>query len=308
MRCAPCWDLSSAQEKWARPLCAGVLSAVDGRTASRTSASTTDTIAQMTIGVICAIPQELAHLRSILSEAKRQEIAQITFDVGALEGHRVVLAAAGMGKVNTGVVAALLADRFRCRVIVFTGVAGGLDPELCIGDVVIADRVVQHDCGLLQDERLHPYQPGHVPFINPTERLGYLADPQLVERVKRRLGGIDLPLLSVTAGSARRPSRINFGTILTGDQYLHCERTRDRLYNDFGGLAIDMEGGALAQVCESFGIPWLVIRALSDLAGAGSGLDFNRFVQKVAVSSARLLLRVLPVLDDATNCPASQEN
>jgi adenosylhomocysteine nucleosidase len=110
----------------------------------------------LTIGVICAIPQELAHLRAVLSGSEHHQIAHTTFDVGQLEGHRVVLAAAGMGKVNTGLVATLLADRFRCRAIVFTGVAGGLDPELRIGDIVIADRVVQHDFGLIEDERLHP--------------------------------------------------------------------------------------------------------------------------------------------------------
>lgn len=251
----------------------------------------------MTIGVICAIPHELEHLRSALVGAQRQEIAQITFDAGELDTHRVVLAAAGMGKVNTGLVATLLADRFHCRSIVFTGVAGGLDPQLHIGDIVIADRVVQHDSGLLTDERLQTYQPGYVPFINPTERLGYPIDPELMDRVKHRLNGFTLPTLSAAAGGGARPPQIRYGTILTGDQYLHCERTRHRLHNDFGGLAIEMEGGALAQVCESFGIPWLVIRALSDLAGANSGLDFTRFVKEVANSSARVVLHVLAVLD-----------
>ncbi|QUR65846.1 5'-methylthioadenosine/adenosylhomocysteine nucleosidase [Mycobacterium spongiae] len=251
----------------------------------------------MTIGVICAIPQELAYLRSALVDAERQEIGLITFDCGRLENHRVVLAEAGMGKVNTGQVATLLADRFHCRTVVFTGVAGGLDPRLHIGDIVIADRVVQHDFGLLTDERLQTYQPGHIPFIKPTDRLGYPVDSELMDRVKHRLAGFALPELSAAAGAGVRRPRINYGAVLTGDQYVHCARTRDRLHGDFGGLAIEMEGGALAQVCESFSIPWLVIRALSDLAGADSGLDFNRFVTEVAASSARILMHLLAVLD-----------
>jgi adenosylhomocysteine nucleosidase len=97
----------------------------------------------------------------------------------------------------------------------------------------------------------------------------------------------------------RPPTAISYGTILTGDQYLHCARTRSRLHNEFGGLAIEMEGGALAQVCASFGIPWLVVRALSDLAGVDSRLDFSRFVDEVAMSSALILLRLLPILDAA---------
>lgn len=251
----------------------------------------------MTIGVICAIPQELAYLRGVLHEAKRETVAQIVFDTGELDGRRVALAEAGMGKVNTGLVATLLADRFRCRTIIFTGVAGGLDPKLCIGDIVIAERVVQHDFGVLRDEQLQPYQPGHVPFIKPTERFGYPVDLALLDRVKHRLEEFSLPALPTAAGGGDRPPRINYGTILTGDQYLHCERTRNRLHTDFGGLAVEMEGGALAQICESFAIPWLVIRALSDLAGTDSGLDFNRFVHEVAGSSARIVLRLLPILD-----------
>jgi adenosylhomocysteine nucleosidase len=250
----------------------------------------------VTIGVMCAIPQEWAYLRSVLSCDLTEEIAHITFDTGELEAQRVVLAAAGMGKVNTGLVATLLADRFDCHTIVFTGIAGGLDPQLHIGDLVIADRVVQHDCGVIEAEGLRPYQAGHVPFINPTERFGYAVDPELIERVKRRLEGFGLPVLPQAASGTGRLPRITYGTVLTGDQYLHSESARNRLHNDFGGRAIDMEGGALAQVCEAFAVPWLVIRALSDLAGTDSGVDFNLFAEKVAISSARVLLRLLPKL------------
>jgi adenosylhomocysteine nucleosidase len=248
------------------------------------------------IGVICAIPQEWAYLRSLLSGADREQIANVTFDTGELDANPVVLVAAGMGKVNTGLAATLLVDRFRCHTIVFTGVAGGLDPRLHIGDIVVADRVVQHDFGVIENQRLTPYQPGHVPFINPTERFGYPVEPELIEAVKRRLEGFTLPALPATAGGTGTPARISYGTVLTCDQYLHCESTRNRLHGDFGALAIEMEGGALAQVCEAFGIPWLVIRTLSDLAGVDSGVDFNLFVAEVAISSARILRCVLPAL------------
>ena len=83
---------------------------------------------------------------------------------------------------------------------------------------------------------------------------------------------------------------------MTGDQYLHCEVTRDRLHGDLGGHAVEMEGAAVSQVCESFGIPWLVIRALSDLAGAQSRVDFTAFVEEVSAQSASILRHLLPVL------------
>jgi adenosylhomocysteine nucleosidase len=250
----------------------------------------------VTLGLICAIPQELNHLRNALSDSHREVSAHAQFDVGTLDGYPVVLAGAGMGKVNAAIVTTLLADRFRCRTIVFSGVAGGLDPTLAIGDVVIADRVVQHDAGVIENQRLRTYQAGHVPFINPTERLGYAVNSELLTRVRDRLDGFALPILSTAAGGRTRPHRIAYGAILSGDQYLHCEPTRSRLHSAFGGRAIEMEGGAVAQACDAFGIPWLVIRALSDLAGHDSRIDFAAFVDEVAATSAVILRRVLPVL------------
>jgi adenosylhomocysteine nucleosidase len=250
----------------------------------------------VTVGLICAIDQEIAHLRNALKHHHTEVVAHASFDHGRLDGHEVVVAGAGIGKVNAAVVATMLADRFGCRTIVFSGVAGGLDPALQIGDVVIADRTVQHDAGVIKDARAETYQAGHLPFINPTDQLGHPVDPELLQRVKNRLDGFTLPPLSTAAGGHDRPPRIAYGTVLTDDQFLLSETVRDRLHQELGGLAIEMEGGAVAQVCDRFGVPWLVIRALSDLAGRESGFDFNTFVADVAASSAAILRHLLPVL------------
>lgn len=238
----------------------------------------------VTIGLICAIPQELAHLRSALADARSENVAHTVFDTGTIDGHDVVLAGSGMGKVNAALVTTLLADRFGCRAVVFSGVAGGLDPRLAIGDIVVADIVIQHDAGMLENERVQVYQPGYVPVINPTDQLGYPTDPDLLDRVRRRLEGISIP------------GQIVYGTVLSGDQYLNCDITRERLLGELGGQAVEMEGGAVAQVCEAFGIPWLVIRALSDLAGGNALFDFTTFVDQAAASSAAILRRLLSVL------------
>jgi adenosylhomocysteine nucleosidase len=250
----------------------------------------------MTIGLLCAIPEELAHLRVLLNTTSTTDLAHIRFDEGILDGHRVVLAGAGMGKVNAAVVTTLLAERFGCRVVVLSGVAGGLDPALHIGDVVIAENIVQHDAGRIENDALQRYQAGHVSFINPTDTLGYSMDVDLLGRVRQRLDGVALPALSPSAGGTDRPPRIVFGAILTGDQYVHCETTRQRLHRELDGQAVEMEGGAVAQVCETFGVPWVVIRALSDLAGRDSALDFAVFAQEVAAISAHLVRRIVPVL------------
>ncbi len=251
--------------------------------------------AETTIGLIAALPQELAHLRAVLEHDRATEIGGFRFDHGRLDGRDVVVAEAGIGKVNTAVVATLLAARFSADLLVFSGVAGGLDPDLMIGDLVIATRAVQHDAGVIEDGRLLPYQAGHVPFFNPADRLGYDADPALLTRVRARLEGVELPPLSREAGGAGRPPRLVYGTILAGDQFIHCEATRARLHREFEARAVAMEGAAMAQVAERMGISWLEIRALSDLAGRDSRFDFAAFVDQVAASSFTVLRRLLPV-------------
>lgn len=250
----------------------------------------------MTIGLLCAIPEELDHLRALLHTTGTREMARIRFDEGLLDGHPVVLAGTGMGKVNAAVVTTLLAETFGCRVIVFSGVAGGLDPALHIGDVVIADRIIQHDVGRVENDVLLRYQAGHVSFINPTDALGYSMDEDLLARVRDSVTDVALPPLVKSAGGRGRPPRIAYGTILTGDQYVHCEITRQRLHRELNGLAVEMEGGAVAQVCETVGIPWIVIRALSDLAGRDSAIDFPVFAAEVAAISAHLVRRIIPTL------------
>jgi adenosylhomocysteine nucleosidase len=250
----------------------------------------------VTVGIICAIPEELAHLRAALDDAVRIDVGQHQFWQGVLDGRSVVLVEAGMGKVNAALVTTLLIDRFDSRAVVLSGVAGGLDPGLQIGDVVIAEHVLQHDAGRIENERLEVYQAGHVSFINPTDALGYRVNQEMLARVRQRLDGIALPPLPRAAGGSDRPPRITYGTVLTGDQYLHCEVTRQRLHREFGGQAIEMEGGAVAQVSESFGVPWLIIRALSDLAGRDSAIDFAAFAEVVSAASAGILRRILPIV------------
>jgi len=231
-----------------------------------------------------------------MTNPRPQQLAHAEFTAGSLDGYDVVVVGSGMGKVNGAVVATVLADHFGCTTLVFAGVAGGLDPDLTVGDVVIADRVLQHDAGLVDDTEVHVYQAGHVPFINPTERLGYLVEPELLERIVARLDGHRMRPLSVAAGGSGRSRRIAYGTVLTGDLYVHSESVRRRLHREFGGLAVEMEGGAVAQVAEAFGIPWVVIRGLSDLAGRESRFDFVRFVEDAAETSARILRHLLPVM------------
>lgn len=241
----------------------------------------------MTVAVFSALGAEIQSLVAAGEDLGRAEVAGWALWRGNLHGRDVVLARAGLGKVNIAALAGVVWERHRPDTMIFTGVAGGLDPRLGIGDVVIGERTIQHDWGMLTPGGLARYQAGHLPFYNPTDQFGYTPSSRLLRKVKEVVASVQLaPVLD-------RAPRTVFGTIITGDQFLQDEVTRDRLFAELGAQAIEMEGAALGQVASALDVDHLVIRSLSDIAQGESVEHFDMFVPQVAANSARLVLALL---------------
>src|SRR5262245_5034851 len=165
------------------------------------------------LGIIAALSEEVRHLGDALEVDDKIVRGSYAFRLGRLDGMPVVLVEAGIGKVNTALVATLLLDHFGCRSVLLTGVAGGIDPALGIGDVVVADRLIQHDYGAIIDGEIKPFRPGVPPIGESRDRLSFDLAPDIRHRLHERLDGFALPPLPtrVTGAAGRQPT-IRFGT------------------------------------------------------------------------------------------------
>jgi adenosylhomocysteine nucleosidase len=235
------------------------------------------------IGILCATPEELAALRAVLDLDVTPETHGGT-QVWA--GHGLALARSGLGKVNAASAATLLLDRFGATTLIFSGVAGGLHPELAVGAVLLADRLAIHDYGIVTAGRFTATRSGVIPFGAPEAALEPVGAE--VRQTLQRLRDAVAPTLG---------HPVQLGGITTADYFLNCGRTRDELRGRLGADAIDMESGAVAQVAEAWGAPLYVIRTLSDLAGEESQVTFTEMEAMAAKNSAacvRKLLEILP--------------
>ena len=231
----------------------------------------------MKIGILCAIPKEIIYFD--LPPNSAQTLGGRTFFCKQEESHELIVVECGLGKVNAALASTLLIQQFDCDLLVFSGVAGGIDPEMEIGEVVIGESLIQYDYGALNDGQLQVYRAGSIPMGAPENSGEFTLDPEIKEIIKAALPGVRM------------------GTILTGDVFLQCEKKRKALFEQFGGQAIEMEGAAVAQVAEQFGIPAIVVRCLSDLAGANGqkfSYGFLNTAAKKSFETVQTILKALP--------------
>jgi len=253
-------------------------------------------MAERLLGVISALPEEFAHLSDRSGQAR--EIGGFAFWRGEIAGREAVFVESGAGKVNAGVAASLLLDRFDCRALLMCGVAGGLDPALGVGDVVVGTSNTQHDFGVHREAGFHTIQPGSRPSKGEEWKPGYTLADDVVSRLAAAVKGLSLERLPEEVGVGRRVPTVHFGAILTGDAFVNADSLRERLRAEFQAHAVEMEGGAVAQVARRWGedIPFVNVRCLSDLASSESHLDFRAFLPVASRLASQVAHRLAPVI------------
>lgn len=222
------------------------------------------------IGIIGAMESEVASLKEALEGGKATTIAGMEFNEGTLDGTDVVVVQCGMGKVNAGICAHTLANAFGCTRIVNTGVAGSLDASIDIGDIVVSTDAVQHDF----DVSYLGFEKGEIPY---TGLYAFPADDELRS-------------LAVQAAREAAPEIGVFkGRVCSGDQFISTAEQKDRIASDFGGMCCEMEGAAIAQTCHLNGVPFVVIRAISDKPGGTELVDYQAFEAEAAAHCAAIV-------------------
>ncbi|SET62345.1 adenosylhomocysteine nucleosidase [Oceanobacillus limi] len=229
----------------------------------------------MTIGIIGAMDQEVAILKKNMQDIQEVTVANCSFMKGSLLGREIVLLKSGIGKVNAAMATTILLERYAPTHIINTGSAGGFSTELEVGDVVISDKVVHHDV----DVTAFNYQYGQVPGMPAM----FVADEDLRRKSLQAVGELEVE------GKE--------GIIATGDSFMEDPERVAYVREKFPTMiAAEMEAAAVAQVCHQYNVPFVVIRALSDIAGKKSSISFDEFLEQAAKNASEIIMSMIKSL------------
>lgn len=254
-------------------------------------------IAEARVGLIGAMEEEIDLLKGSMEIERTETIGNRIFFLGYYEGQDVVLAMSQVGKVNAAMTAQILIREFKVDQIIFTGIAGAVDKDLRPGDIVISTHLLQHDFGKVTDETF-TYWPMEMPQADGSERSvpRFDAEPELVELAMKAGRQTDFQKIFLATSRSKenkwKPNVVE-GVIVTGDQFISSLKKREWLREQFGASAVEMEGAAVAQVCVTYDVPFVVIRSISDWADDIAGGTYKLMKNTAANNSAMLVMNML---------------
>ena len=226
------------------------------------------------LGIIGAMDEEVDQLKKSMTEVEVKTKASMDFYKGKMSGKDVVVVRSGIGKVNAGICAQILADDYQVDGIVNTGIAGSLRNEINIGDIVISTDAVQHD----MDAVAFGYPLGQIPRMDV---LSFTADGHLAEVAAECCKKV-LPELSVFRGRGA-----------SGDAFIASKERKDAILKEFDAYCCEMEGAAIAQAAYLNKVPFVIIRAISDKADDSAHMDYPAFEAMAIANSVKLMTEIV---------------
>ena len=232
----------------------------------------------MKIGIIGAMDEEIVELKNSMTNINEIQINNLKFYEGKLCSKNIVLVESGIGKVNAAISTTLLISQFKVEKIIFTGVAGAVNPEIKVTDIVIGTDLVESDMDVTADGN---YKLGEIPRMKSSY---FKTDPYLftlAESVAIKLFG---------------SGKVHKGRIISRDEFVASSEKVNRLREIFSAECVEMEGAAVAHVCEVMNIPFIVIRSISDKADDEAGMTFDEFVKIAAKHSKSIVEGILSMM------------
>ena len=227
------------------------------------------------IGIIGAMEEEVSLLKEAMEIEEVQAVASMEFYKGSLGSKQVVIVKSGIGKVNAGVCAQILIDKFGVDTLINTGIAGSLDADIDIGDMVISTDAVEHD----MDASIFGDPVGQIPRM---DTFSFPADEQLVRLAKEVNEEVNPDIHTFT------------GRIVSGDQFVSSTEVKERLVQLFQAKCTEMEGAAIAHVAYLNKVSCVIIRAISDKADNSATMDYPSFEKQAIAHSVKLVKGLLP--------------
>ena len=226
------------------------------------------------IGIIVAMEEELEAVLNIMNNIEQKEIYGISVQIGKIEQKEIAVVKSGVGKVNAARVTQILIDKLNVKSIINLGSAGALSPLLNIGDIVIGEKLIQHDFDITAFDHDKGYITGVGDYI-------YI-DIELIEKFKKAANNLK-----------EKDYKIKTGIIATGDIFCTDIEMKNKIYSKFDADCVEMEGAAIAQVCYLDNIPFIVIRSISDSPNGNNEIDFDKFVELASKRCANILREFL---------------
>ncbi len=226
-------------------------------------------------GIICAMNLEVEGVIALMTDTEEKTVDGVTFYKGKLGKSEVVAVECGIGKVNAAICTRMMIDFYKPDCIINSGVAGALSTQVSVGDVVIATSAVQHD----YDSTAFGDPKGLITCPNGNI-INFPADEELSQKL-------------CEAADKLEDTRAFRGVVATGDKFVADSEERLSIGKEFSALACEMEGGAMAQVCYRAGVPFAILRSISDDIGHNTTVDFNEFKIMAAKKTVDVLSEVL---------------
>jgi adenosylhomocysteine/aminodeoxyfutalosine nucleosidase len=223
------------------------------------------------LAIMGAMQEEIEPLLANFTDIKVTEFANNKYYEVNFNGIDIVIAYSKIGKVFASLTATTMIEKFGCNKLLFSGVAGAINPSLKIGDLIVATKLCQHDLDITAFGHPYGYVPGGAVYIE--------SDKELIEVANEVANDLNIKLTE--------------GIIATGDQFVANEERKNWIGNTFKADALEMEGASVAVVCNALDVPFLILRSISDSADMDAGFSFDEFLKSSALRSAEFIMEVV---------------